>query len=112
MRPREADGRFSPRSASASGIADRASARSSRSRDRFIVVFHAQGGWYAVDDCCTHDGGPLGEGKLEGFTVACPGTARPSTFATARPSPCPPSNTIASHPVKVDDGEVLLRLDS
>ena len=59
---------------------------------RLIVVFHAQGGWYAVDDCCTHDGGPLGEGKLEGFTVACPGTRdlrhsrRPGPHHARRPT--------------------------
>ena len=32
--------------------------------DRFVVVFHVAGQFYALDDCCTHDGGPLGEGEL------------------------------------------------
>ncbi len=79
---------------------------------RFIVVFHAQGGWYAVDDCCTHDGGPLGEGKLEGFTVACPRHGATFDIRDGRALTMPAVQPIASHPVKVDDGEVLLRLDS
>ena len=40
--------------------------------EHFVVVFHVDGQFYAIDDVCTHDGGPLGEGFLEGFTIACP----------------------------------------
>ena len=41
--------------------------------DRFIVVFHLDGEFYALDDCCTHDGGPLGQGDIvEGFAIRCP----------------------------------------
>ena len=35
--------------------------------DRLVVVFHVGGNFYALDDVCTHDGGPLGEGQLDGF---------------------------------------------
>ena len=28
--------------------------------------------FYCIDDVCTHDGGPLAEGDLEGHTIACP----------------------------------------
>ncbi len=40
--------------------------------DRLIALFHVGGKFYAIDDVCTHDGGPLGEGELDGFTIACP----------------------------------------
>ena len=40
--------------------------------ERLVVLFHVGGQFYAIDDVCTHDGGPLGEGELEGFTIACP----------------------------------------
>ena len=29
--------------------------------DRLVVLIHAGGSWYCLDDVCTHDGGPLGE---------------------------------------------------
>ena len=58
---------------------------------RFIAVFHVQGRFYALDDCCTHDGGPLGEGELEGFEIICPRHGRDSTSATAACSRCRPS---------------------
>ena len=42
--------------------------------DRLIVLFHVGGKFYAIDDVCTHDGGPLGEGELDpkACTIACP----------------------------------------
>ena len=40
--------------------------------DRLIVLFHAAGHFYAIDDVCTHDGGPLSEGRLEDMSIACP----------------------------------------
>ena len=42
--------------------------------DRLVVVIHAAGRWYALDDVCTHDGGPLSEGPLDpaADTLACP----------------------------------------
>ncbi|NKB88930.1 MAG: Rieske 2Fe-2S domain-containing protein [Acidobacteria bacterium] len=37
-----------------------------------VVVARADGSLYAVQDRCSHDDGPLGEGCLEGFAVQCP----------------------------------------
>ncbi len=39
---------------------------------RAIAVFHCEGGYYAIDDVCTHDGGPLAEGELMGCEIQCP----------------------------------------
>ena len=42
--------------------------------DRLVVLFRVGGKYYALDDICTHDGGPLSEGALDakGCTIACP----------------------------------------
>jgi 3-phenylpropionate/trans-cinnamate dioxygenase ferredoxin component len=37
-----------------------------------VAVFHVDGGYYALEDVCTHDGGPLAEGAIEGGVVECP----------------------------------------
>lgn len=37
-----------------------------------VAVARADGGLYAVQDRCSHDDGPLGEGCLVGFAVQCP----------------------------------------
>ena len=37
-----------------------------------IALFNVDGSFYAIDDTCTHRGGPLSEGVLEGKKVSCP----------------------------------------
>jgi nitrite reductase/ring-hydroxylating ferredoxin subunit len=37
-----------------------------------IALCNVEGRFYAVSNTCPHAGGPIGEGKLEGATVACP----------------------------------------
>ena len=37
-----------------------------------IAVFNVDGTFYAIDDTCTHSGGPLCEGEVEGLKVTCP----------------------------------------
>ena len=37
-----------------------------------IAVFNVDGTYYAIDDVCPHQGGPLGEGELAGTVVTCP----------------------------------------
>jgi nitrite reductase/ring-hydroxylating ferredoxin subunit len=36
-----------------------------------ILVMNVDGGYYAMDDTCTHAGASLAEGKLEGTVVTC-----------------------------------------
>jgi nitrite reductase/ring-hydroxylating ferredoxin subunit len=37
-----------------------------------VLVANCDGGFYAVSNTCTHMGGHLSEGRLDGFVVACP----------------------------------------
>ncbi len=39
---------------------------------RKVAVFNVDGVYHVVANECGHQGGPLGEGKLEGFAVTCP----------------------------------------
>ena len=39
---------------------------------RAIALFNVDGTFYAIDDVCTHDGGPLAEGDLNGCEIRCP----------------------------------------
>lgn len=38
----------------------------------YIAVFNVGGAYYAIEDICTHDDGPLVEGDLDGFEIECP----------------------------------------
>ena len=37
-----------------------------------IALFNIDGTFYAIDDTCTHRGGPLSEGMVMGAEVTCP----------------------------------------
>jgi nitrite reductase/ring-hydroxylating ferredoxin subunit len=37
-----------------------------------IVLSMVEGKVYAVDEICTHQGGPLDEGELNGYDLKCP----------------------------------------
>ncbi|TLZ69709.1 MAG: Rieske 2Fe-2S domain-containing protein [Methanobacteriota archaeon] len=37
-----------------------------------VMIGNVGGRFYAIDEICTHEGGPLHEGTLEGTTVTCP----------------------------------------
>ena len=37
-----------------------------------VAIFNIDGKFLAVEDVCTHDGGPLAEGELEGDEIVCP----------------------------------------
>ena len=42
-----------------------------RIEDQAIAVFRLDDGYYAIEDVCTHDGGPVAEGPLEGDIIEC-----------------------------------------
>ena len=37
-----------------------------------IALYNVDGKFYATSNLCPHQGGPLGEGMMEGNTVVCP----------------------------------------
>ena len=42
-------------------------------KEQVVAIFNMQGEFYALDNTCPHQGGPLGEGYLEeGGVISCP----------------------------------------
>lgn len=37
-----------------------------------VVIIYLGGELFALGDVCTHDGGPLGDGDIEGHEIICP----------------------------------------
>jgi 3-phenylpropionate/trans-cinnamate dioxygenase ferredoxin component len=37
-----------------------------------ILLCNVEGKVFAIEDVCTHDGGPLDQGELEGECIVCP----------------------------------------
>ncbi|REK15856.1 MAG: non-heme iron oxygenase ferredoxin subunit [Planctomycetota bacterium] len=78
--------------------------------ERLVVVVHAGGHFYAIDDVCTHDGGPLGEGELDGLTIACPRHGAKFDVRDGRALTMPATRATAAHEVKIDGDTVLVKL--
>jgi nitrite reductase (NADH) small subunit len=39
---------------------------------KVIALFNISGTFHALDNVCTHHGGPLGEGRVNGTVITCP----------------------------------------
>jgi len=72
-----------------------------------IAVFNQAGTFYAIDNTCKHQGGPLGEGDLEGTIVTCPWHGW-TYDVTSGVSPDDPDCHVDSFEVKVEGGEVFV----
>ena len=48
-----------------------------------VALFHVGDAWYALDDVCTHDGGPLADGDEREWVDVSEATVRPVADGTA-----------------------------
>ena len=78
--------------------------------DRLVVLFHVDGSYYCLEDVCTHDDGPLGEGKLEGKTIACPRHGAKFDIETGKALTMPATVDTTAHRVRVEGDDVLIEL--
>lgn len=78
--------------------------------DTLVVVVHTAGHFYAIDDVCTHDGGPLGEGELDGFAIVCPRHGARFDVRDGRALTMPATKATVVHEVKVVGDDILVRL--
>lgn len=77
-----------------------------RLEDQPIAVFHLADGWYAIDDVCTHDGGPVAEGRLDGCIIECPRHGATFDVRTGAALTFPAVSPVATYAVRVVGDEV------
>jgi len=78
--------------------------------DRIVALFHVGDKFYAMDGICPHQGGPLGEGELQGCIVTCPWHGWQYDVRTGQ------HQSIASlvhrtYPVKVEGSDIYVDID-
>ncbi len=71
-----------------------------------VAVFHLADGWYAIEDVCTHDGGPVAEGRLEGCTLECPRHGARFDLKSGAALCFPAVAPVPTYPVRVVGDEV------
>jgi metal-sulfur cluster biosynthetic enzyme/nitrite reductase/ring-hydroxylating ferredoxin subunit len=77
-----------------------------------VALFHVEGRFYAIDDVCTHDGGPLVDGELTGYKIACPRHGAKFDIRTGAALSMPAVRPTRAHAVKVENGGVWVALGS
>jgi len=80
--------------------------------ERLVVLIHAAGHWYALDDVCTHDGGPLSDGPVdpENRTIACPRHGAQFDVESGKAVTMPATKATVAHEVKIEGQQVSVRL--
>ena len=71
-----------------------------------IAVFQVDGSYYAVGNVCTHRGGPLSQGTLNGCEVICPWHGARFDVRTGAVLGPPAREGVKSYPVRVNGGDV------
>jgi nitrite reductase/ring-hydroxylating ferredoxin subunit len=71
-----------------------------------IALFNVEGTYYAIGDTCTHRGGPLSEGDVQGAKVACPWHGANFDLKTGAVLEPPAQNGVPSYKVVID-GDVI-----
>lgn len=76
-----------------------------------LAVGHTEDGrWGAIDDVCTHDGGDLADGELDGNAVECPRHGGRFDLFTGRVLALPPVVSVKAYPVHLDGDEIVVDL--
>ena len=75
-----------------------------------IALFNIDGTFYAIDNTCTHRGGPLSEGAVEGTEVTCPwhGAVFDVTSGAVMGAPAP--GDVARYAVRVAGEDIEIEV--
>lgn len=75
-----------------------------------VALFNVNGSFYAIDNTCTHRGGPLSEGEVEGTQVTCPWHGAIYDLKSGKVLGPPASQGVAQYNVRVDGSDVKIEV--
>lgn len=77
-----------------------------------IAVFNCDGEYLAIEDRCSHDDGPLGEGELDcaAGTVECPRHGSLFDLRSGKPTTLPAFQPVRTFPVEITDETITLEV--
>jgi nitrite reductase/ring-hydroxylating ferredoxin subunit len=73
---------------------------------RAVALFNVDGTYYAIADTCTHRGGPLSEGGVEGTVVTCPWHGATFDVTTGNVLGPPAAEGVAHYNVQVEGSDI------
>jgi len=87
------------------------SAKVVEAEGRSIALFNVAGTFHAIDNTCSHEGGPLGEGELFGEVVTCPWHNAEFNVTTGEALSPPAYESVRRFPVKIQGNDILVEVE-
>ena len=75
-----------------------------------IALFNIDGTYYAIGGTCTHRGGSLSEGTLEGTTITCPLDGAEFDVTTGKNLTPPAPGSVPSYKVRIEGTQVQVEI--
>ena len=74
--------------------------------DELIAVFNVDGKYYAIQDVCTHDGGILTGGEVQGKVITCPRHGAQFDITTGAVLRMPAVEPVPTYETRVEGDEI------
>ena len=74
------------------------------------ALFEVQGKYYAIDNTCTHVGGPLSEGEVEDTVVECPWHGSRFSLETGKVLYGPARTDVAHYPFRREGDDIEIEV--
>jgi 3-phenylpropionate/trans-cinnamate dioxygenase ferredoxin subunit len=77
-----------------------------------VAVFNVAGEFYAVEDVCTHDGGGLAGGAVDGAQVICPRHGARFCLKTGAALTPPAYEPVRTYAIRIREGMIEVQSES
>lgn len=75
-----------------------------------IALFCIDGQFFAIDNACTHRGGPLAEGEIEGHEVTCPWHGAKFDVRSGKACGAPAQREVSRYAVRVTGPDIEIEM--
>ena len=75
-----------------------------------IALFNVSGEYFAIDDACTHAGGNLSEGEVDGKIVTCPWHGETFDISTGAVLGPPATSNVGSYKVTLNGNDIYIEI--